>query len=165
MVIHKRLFILFCLSAMALAVNSCKKDNQDYLAKYLTTAPWELVSVTVETYKGASQTQSVTLNGNCLIKQRFIFNADKTCSYENFVCKPDTTKGNWQFGEGRIYLNSDIKCKDTTLSGGRDTVDHPFTNAKIETLGAYSLVLSTGDGYYNANTIRVIRRFGFIHQQ
>lgn len=165
MAFKKRLLALFCIGTLAMAANSCKKDNQDFLFHYLTAQPWELASVQVTTYIGSQQISSVILD-DCALSQSFVFNADNTCSYANFACKSNTAKGSWQFGEGRIYLNSDIQCADTTLDGtARDTLNHPFTNAKIQNLGSYSFVLTLGDGYYTSTTRRVIRQLSFVHLQ
>ncbi|OKS84786.1 hypothetical protein RG47T_0219 [Mucilaginibacter polytrichastri] len=165
MLMKKNLIVLVLAGLVILTVNSCKKDDQSSLDRLLTISPWTLASVQVFTYVGSSLIETDTLNTTCLLKQKFTFAADKSCTYENFICRDTTNKGQWQFSNDKVTLQSNMVCRDTSNSG-RDTTDKPFLNSQIMNLGGYSLVLQTGDinSYYSSTTKRVIKRWGFIHQ-
>ena len=162
----KKNLIVFALAALViLLVNSCKKDDQSSLNRLLTLSPWTLASVQVFTYVGSSLVETDTLNTTCLLTQKFTFNPDQSCTYQNFICRDTTNKGQWQFSADKVTLNAYMPCRDT-LTGGKAVIDSPFVNAQIMNLGGYSLVLQTGDinAYYTSTTKRVIKRWGFIHQ-
>ncbi|NCD70723.1 lipocalin family protein [Mucilaginibacter agri] len=161
----KTLIVLIVAGLTILTVNSCKKDNQDSISNFLTVSPWQLASVQVSTYVGSSLIETDTLNTNCSLKQTFTFSTDKSCSYQNFICRDTTNKGTWALSDDKLTLNAAMVCRDT-VTGGRDTTDSPFRNAQIVSLGGYSLVLQTGDvnSYYTSTQTRVIKRWGFIHQ-
>lgn len=161
----KSLIVLVLAGLVVFTVNSCKKNDQDTLNHYLTVSPWQLASIQVFTYVGATLVETDTLNTTCNLKQMFTFKSDQTCGYKNFICRADSTKGTWAFSDDKLLLHSDMLCKDT-VAGGRDTTDAPFKNAQISNLGGYSLILQTGDvnTYYTTTQKRVIKRWGFIHQ-
>ncbi|WCT13134.1 hypothetical protein [Mucilaginibacter jinjuensis] len=163
----KKSLIVFVLAGLViLGVNSCKKDDQSSLNHYLTVSPWTLASIQVYTYIGSSLIETDTLNTTCTLKQKFTFNGDQSCSYDNFICRDTTSKGQWQFSDDKLTLQSNMVCHDTTNVGRRDTIDMPFKNSQIINLGGYSLVLQTGDinAYFTSTTKRVIKRWSFIHQ-
>ncbi|UOE50411.1 DUF5004 domain-containing protein [Mucilaginibacter sp. SMC90] len=157
------LFFLFVVS-IALIVNSCKKDNLSHIPGLLA-GNWQLASITVTNYVGDAQVSLDTLNQTCEDIQLFTFNADNSCSYTNFQCNPDTVKGRWSLTDNKLFLISDIVCKDTTKASGGTS--KPFENTKIVTLGNYSMVLETGDvePNYSATKKRRIMRYGFIRQK
>lgn len=157
------LFFLFVVS-IALIVNSCKKDNLSHIPGLLA-GNWQLASITVTNYIGDAQVSLDTLNQTCEDIQLFTFNADNSCSYTNFQCNPDTVKGRWSLTDNKLFLISDIVCKDTTKASGGTS--KPFENTKIVTLGNYSMVLETGDvePNYSATKKRRIMRYGFIRQK
>jgi hypothetical protein len=162
----KKSLIVFVLAGLViLSVNSCKKDDQSSLNRLLTLSPWTLASVQVFTYVGSALIETDTLNTTCLVKQTFTFNPDQSCTYQNFICRDTTNKGKWEFSGDKVTLISHMGCLDT-LAGGKPVIDSPFVNSQIITLGGYSLVLQTGDinSYYTSTTKRVIKRWGFIHQ-
>lgn len=157
------LFFLFLIS-IGLIVNSCKKDNFSHIPA-LMAGKWQLASITVTNYVGDAQISLDTLNQTCNIIQNFTFKADNSCNYTNFQCSADSTVGRWSLSDNKLYLISDIVCKDTTKSSGGTS--KPFANSKIVTLGNYSLVLETGDvePNYSATKKRRIMRYGFIRQK
>ncbi|QEM08096.1 DUF5004 domain-containing protein [Mucilaginibacter rubeus] len=157
------LFFLFLIS-IALIVNSCKKDNLSHIPGLLA-GNWQLASITVTNYVGDAQVSLDTLNQTCQDTQLFTFNADNSCSYTNFQCRSDTAKGRWSLTANKLFLISDMVCKDTTKASGGTS--KPFENTKIVTLGNYSLVLETGDvePNYSATKKRRIMRYGFIRQK
>lgn len=167
LMLMKRSLVISTIACLVILVaNSCKKDNQDSLTNFLTVSPWQLASVQVSTYVGSSLIETDTLNTTCLLKQTFTFGADKSCSYQNFLCSDTTNKGSWTLSNDKLTLQAAMACRDTTLIGGRDTISNPFENAQIVSLGSYSLVLQTGNvnQYYTSTQTRVIRRWGFVHQ-
>jgi hypothetical protein len=157
------LFFLFLIS-IALIVNSCKKDNLSHIPGLLA-GNWQLASITVTNYVGDAQVSLDTLNQTCADIQLFTFNADNSCSYTNFQCNADSVIGRWSLTANKLFLISDIVCKDTTKASGGTS--KPFENSKIVTLGNYSLVLETGDvePNYSATKKRRIMRYGFIRQK
>ncbi|WP_114940078.1 lipocalin family protein [Mucilaginibacter endophyticus] len=157
------LFFLLLIS-IALIVNSCKKDNLSHIPG-LMAGKWQLASITVTNYVGDSQVSLDTLNQTCSIIQYFTFKADNSCNYTNFQCNADSAVGRWGLTANKLFLTSDMVCKDTTKSSGGTS--KPFANAKIVTLGNYSLVLETGDvePNYSATKKRRVMRYGFIRQR
>jgi len=149
--------------------NSCKKDADSNIPHLLTAGTWLLATVQVNNYVGDAQIGSTdTLYVNCDSTQTFTFNTNNTCTFVNFACLAQKTTGNWSLTQNRLYLVSDITCKDTTGNAGAVIKDtQPFTNAQISTLGVYSLVLQTGDVQpnYSSTSRRRIVRYGFIKQK
>lgn len=143
--------------AMGLAINSCKKST-DYLPTLLTAGPWQLASLQVQYYTGATQDSIITLDTTCTLTQTFRFSSNNTCTYANFSCQSDTSNGHWSFSADRLYLNTDMVCQTDT---GKIV---PFQSAHINNLGQYSLVLQTGnlDTYFSPNQKRVIYVWGFV---
>ncbi|MFC0515611.1 DUF5004 domain-containing protein [Mucilaginibacter angelicae] len=162
----KRTPLLFCLFliSIALIVNSCKKDNLSHIPGLLA-GKWQLASIIVTNYVGDAQTSLDTLNTTCTDIQLFTFNADNSCSYVNFQCNPDSTIGRWSLTANKLFLVSDMVCKDSTKASGGTS--KPFENTKIVNLGNYSLVLETGDvePNYSATKKRRVMRYGFIRQK
>ena len=160
-----RLLFLFVVAAVGLLVNSCKKNNQDYIETLIVGNQWQLSSATVTTYTGATQTSQVTLDTACTLTQMFKFNADNTCTYTNFDCLTQTTKGSWARSQDKLFLNVNMLAKDT-ITRAADTTTHskPFQTARIVNLGQYSLILQTGnlETYYSSTQIRVIYQWGFV---
>ncbi|MFD0793550.1 hypothetical protein ACFQZX_07960 [Mucilaginibacter litoreus] len=151
-------FLGIILLLTAVALNSCKKEKQDYLSDLLIKDQWQLGSVLEYHYLGDSQLSVDTIQ--CDATQIFKFNKDKTCAYTNFGCNAGTISGNWSISGNRLYLISDLTVPDATASG----TSQPFINARINNLGDFSLVLETGDiqTYYTATDYRDIRRYGFV---
>jgi hypothetical protein len=156
------LLIISGLMLINLLSNSCKKDNTNNIETILSAGAWQLSSVAV-TYSVGDTSLVVPLNTNCDTTQVLTFNADKTCTYTNFNCKHQPTAGgHWAITANKLFLNSDIVCQDTTAAG-KST---PFTNAKIDNAGQYSLVLLTGDiQNYTTTTKRKVVRYGFVRQK
>lgn len=160
-----RLIFLFVIVMVGLTINSCQKSKQDYIATLIAQNQWQLSSATVTTYVGSTQTSQLTLDTACLVTQMFKFNTDNTCSYTNFDCLTQATKGNWALSQDKLFLNVNMLCKDTIARVG-DTTTHskPFQTAQIINLGQYSLVLKTGDleTYYSPTQKRVVYQWGFV---
>ncbi|NHA05176.1 hypothetical protein G7092_15310 [Mucilaginibacter sp. HC2] len=152
-----------------LLINSCKKDNDSNIPHLLTSGSWLLATVQVNNYVGDAQIGITdTLYVNCDSTQTFTFNTNNTCTFVNFACLAQKTTGNWSLTANRLYLTSDMTCKDTTGNLGAAIKQiQPFSNAQITTLGVYSLVLQTGDVQpnYSATSRRRIVRYGFIKQK
>ncbi|MBV8389652.1 MAG: hypothetical protein JO080_07630 [Mucilaginibacter sp.] len=160
-----RLVLLFVVVAVGLMVNSCKKSNQDYVATLIAQNQWQLSSAQVTTYIGSSATRVLTLDTACLMTQIFKFNPDNTCTYTNFDCLTQATRGGWALSQDKLFLNVNMMCKDTiTRIGDTTTHSKPFLTARIVNLGQYSLVLQTGDlqTYYSPTQKRVIYQWGFV---
>ena len=140
--------------------NSCQKTKQDYIATLFTGGHWQLSSLTVTHYVGASSMSTDTLNTTCNEVQAYTFNIDYTCNYTNFNCITQSVKGHWSLSQDRLFLHSDIVCQDTTAAKS----SMPFQTAKIMNLGQYSLVLQTGDleTYYTPTQTRTITQYGFV---
>lgn len=160
-----RLLLLFGTVTVGLLVNSCQKSKQDYIATLIAQNQWQLSSATVTTFIGGSATSQLTLDTTCLVTQVFKFNPDNTCSYTNFDCLSQSTKGSWALSQDKLFLNVNMMCKDTIVRPG-DTTTHskPFQTAQIVNLGQYSLVLKTGDlqTYFSPTQKRVIYQWGFV---
>jgi hypothetical protein len=154
-----RLLLLCGFVAIGLLVNSCKKSNQDYIATLFTGGKWQLSSVTVTNFTGATRNSVDTLYASCSLTQAFTFNIDKTCTYTNFDCDSQKTTGHWSLSSDKLFLNSDLVCQ---TSAKKDTT--PFTIARIVNLGQYSLILQTGDleTYYSPTQIRNVTQWGFV---
>jgi len=151
------------LLGMALMVNSCKKDNSDTVAYFLTNGNWQLASVQTQTFVGDTLKSTDTLNTTCTLNQNFIFKNDNTCTLTNYHCIADTSKGKWQLSSDNLTLFVTLSAKDT-LKNTIVTVP-AFQNSQVINLGLYSLVLQTGytSPYYTSKTKRSITRYGFIH--
>jgi hypothetical protein len=160
-----RLSLLFAVVALGLVVNSCQKTKQDYIATLIAQNQWQLSSAQVTTYIGSTQTSQLILDTTCLVTQVFKFNTDNTCSYTNFDCLAQATKGTWALSQDKLFLNVNMIAKDTIARPG-DTTTHskPFQTARIVNLGQYSLVLQTGDleTYYSPTQKRVVYQWGFV---
>jgi hypothetical protein len=143
--------------------NSCKKDAQTSIQTLFTTGKWQLASVEKTISVGDTIKLDTILNTTCDTTQLFTFNADKTCSYTNFDCiHQPPANGHWSLSDDQLFLISDVTCKDTTAVGS----SKPFAIARIDNVGQYSLVLTTGDiQNYTSNTRRTIIRYGFIRQK
>jgi hypothetical protein len=155
--------ILFCsiwAIFIASATISCKKTTQDYIPTLLTNGQWQLASVLVYHYTGATQDSVDTLNATCNLVQTFKFNTDKTCTYTNFDCVTQTASGHWALSQNELLLNTDLKTTDTVAS--ENSV--PFKSAQIINLGQYSLIIKTGylATYYSPTQKRKITQYGFI---
>jgi hypothetical protein len=162
----KKKFLLLCLLGIVmigLLVNSCKKTSQDYIQTLFTGNQWQLASVQVIHYVGATQLTTDTLNTKCNLTQVFKFNTDKTCTYTNFDCITQSVSGHWSLSSNELFLYADMTCQDTTAAKS----SKPFQTAKIVNLGQYSLVLQTGDleTYYTTTQVRTITQYGFIRQK
>lgn len=143
--------------------NSCKKDSQSSIQTLFTNGSWQLATLTETISVGDTIKLDTTLNTTCDVSQVFTFNADNTCTYTNFDClhQPAAT-GKWSLSQDRVFLSSDMVCKDTTAAGS----SKPFLNARIENLGQYSMVLITGDiQNYSSTARRKVFRYGFVRQK
>ncbi|MBB6131698.1 hypothetical protein [Mucilaginibacter lappiensis] len=149
--------------------NSCKKDNNSNIPHLLTAGSWLLATVQVYNYVGDAQVGVIdSLYVGCDSTQTFTFNTNNTCTFVNFACLAQKTTGNWSLTANRLYLTTDMTCKDTTGNLNKAVKQiQPFSNAQIATLGVYSLVLQTGDVQpnYSATSRRRIVRYGFIKQK
>jgi len=158
--------VLCCLLvtlAVALLVNSCKKDSQGTSIQQLfTTDTWQLASIQASNYTGSTLISIDTLNTACLQTQFFTFKSNNTCTYTNFDCITQNTSGTWSLTGDQLYLQAKMICKDTTLAGS----SRPFASAQIINLGEYSLVLQTGDiqPNYSLTKKRRIVQYGFVRQ-
>jgi len=176
--------LFFVLVTAGMVVNSCKKQSQDTIQTLFTGGQWQLASLQVTHYIGATQQGLVdTIGVNCTESQFFKFNIDQTCTYTDFDCQPNTTvSGHWSLTGNQLFLSSDMVCqesvatRDSTAAGG-DTTNlssatgivsvKPFATARIVNLGQYSLVLQTGDlaTYYQPTQKRTVVQYGFIRQK
>ncbi|EHQ28179.1 DUF5004 domain-containing protein [Mucilaginibacter paludis] len=152
------------LACIALLINSCKKDNSDTVHYFLVGEKWQLASVQRQTFVGDTLKKTDTLNTACDSIQKFQFNSDNTCTYENYHCIPQINTGTWQLVSDDLVLQTNLTVKDT-LNGAIVTNAKAFAYAQIINLGQYSFVVQTGDvsSYYTSKTRRVITRYGFIH--
>ena len=164
---NKRLLLFFlALIAIAIGVNSCKKQSQSPIEQLFTGGYWELASVTATYYTGNSVDSTVNLNTDtvCQAGQAFTFSTNNTCTYTNFDCLTQTSPAaSWSLTPNQLYLQANVVCKDTTAKGSST----PFAYAQIENLGQFSLVLNIGDiqPNYSLTQKRVIYQYGFIRQQ
>jgi hypothetical protein len=149
---------------LCVAVNSCKKDNNDNITNLLTKGRWQLASMQVYHFIGDSQISTDTLNTDCDTTQLFTFFKDKVCTYTNYDCKVQPiARGTWSLSDTKLVLNADITCQDNSVAGSLK----PFLNAQIQNLGDFSLVVQTGDtqNYYSPTQPRTIYRYAFIRQK
>lgn len=161
-----RLFIFLLLGAISTGVfiNSCKKDNSDTVSYFLTSGTWQLASVTRQSFVGDTLKRVDTLNTKCDSTQRFIFTNDNKCRYSNYHCIPQKSAGTWSLSSDNLILQTTLMAQDTA----KGIVTAPtsiFNPAQIINLGQYSLVLQTGStsAFYTSKTVRVIVRYGFVH--
>jgi uncharacterized membrane protein YciS (DUF1049 family) len=159
-----RLLLLFVIVAVGLTVNSCQKTKQDYIASLIAQNQWQLSSAQVTTYIGGTAISQLTLDTACLVTQIFKFNTDNTCSYTNFDCLAQATKGTWALSQDKLFLSVNMTCKDTIARTDTTTHSKPFETAQIINLGQYSLVLKTGDlqTNYSPTQKRVQYQWGFV---
>lgn len=158
-------FLLLGVVALTLLFNSCKKDNNDSVAYFLTYGSWTLASVQVFHYVGDTQGKTDTLNTTCNNTQTFTFNSDNTCAYNNYHCITQNSSGTWNIGDDNLTLSCNLSAQDTSKS--KIVNVKAFQTALIDNLGQYSLVLKTGDiqVVYKSTTVRTITRYGFVHSQ
>lgn len=160
---QRYIFQLFLAIAGAVMLsNSCKKDTQATVESLLARGTWQLASVTRLNYLGGANVSTDTLNTRCSLSQSFTFNSDNTCTFQNFSCINQSSKGLWQLTEDKLTLQSTLSCQDTLAKAMVTAM--PFQTARIVNLGQYSLVLETGDlsSYYLATDKRQVKRYGFI---
>jgi hypothetical protein len=161
----KKKFLLSCLLALAviaLVFNSCKKSTQNNVQTLFSGGDWQLASLQITHFVGDTLKSTDTLFVTCPLNMIFTFNTDKTCTYQNFDCLAQpTATGHWSLSGNQLFLSSDITVKDSTAQS------MPFTNARIDNLGNYSLVLETGDlaTFYPPNMKRTLTRYGFVRQK
>lgn len=158
-------FFICSFSLILLLTNSCTKNKQDYIQTLFTGGHWQLSSVQVTHYLGASTINTDTLYATCNLTQVFTFNTDNTCTFTNYSCEPQpTASGHWSLSADKLFLQSDIVCKDSTSSTGSSK---PFQTARIVNLGQYSLILQTGDlqTYYLPTQARTVTQYGFVRQK
>jgi len=167
---NKLIFFLaiLVLTAAGLIINSCKKDNQNYIETLLTRGKWQLASVLVYNKVGSSVVRVDTLNTNCDSTQIFSFNSNGTCTYTNFECIPQKTSGSWTLSSDQLTLNSNMLCTDTLTDGTgaiAPTKGMPFQNTQLYNVGQYSMVLRTGDIniLVTSTTRSRIIQYGFVH--
>lgn len=147
---------------IAVVINSCKKSGQSPIETLFTGGQWQLASVQVTYYTGNTQDSTIAINAPCI--QDFIFNANNTCTYSNFDCITQTSApAQWILTGNQLFLQTNMVCKDTTAAGS----SMPFSNASIQTLGQFSLVLQTGDiqPNYSLTAKRKIIQWGFVRQK
>ena len=146
--------LLGLIIAVALFSNSCKKDSGDQLSYFLTSGTWSLASQQVFHYVGDTLKKTDTINLACT--QKLTFNSNGSSAYQNYNCNNSSGTGQWNITPSNLTVQSPIII-------GKDTL---FSNAQIVNLGQYSLVLQTGSisPYYTSKTVRLITRYGFIHQ-
>jgi len=156
------IFSLLGLIGISLLVNSCKKDTQGTVESLMARGTWQLASVLRINYIGSTNVSTDTLNTKCMLSQTFAFNADNTCTFTNFSCIGQTSKGVWQLSDDKLTLQSTLSCTDTL--GTATVTAQPFLTARIINLGQYSMILETGDlsSYYLSTDKRHIKRYGFI---
>ena len=145
---------------VTLFVNSCKRTLDSDIPDLLVNGTWQLSSVRVTVNRGDTVKLDTTYSIDC--NQSFTFFSDKTCTYTNFDCLDQPiAKGNWELVGNRLFLVSNIVCRDTTAAGS----SKPFTYCAINALGRYSMVLLTGDFInYNNSALRRVVRYGFVRQ-
>jgi len=151
--------LLLLIIVIGLIANSCKKTGQNAIATLFTGGTWKLASVETKNYIGNQQTSDTTINDTC--SQFFTFRSDNSCTYTNFSCVTQTSSGTWALAKNQLYLYANIPLKAPV-----DTTVNPFSNAHIQTLGQYSMVLETGDiaPNYSLTQRRTIIVYGFVRQ-
>jgi hypothetical protein len=162
---NKRLFFLLSAAiAIAMIVNSCKKQTQSPIQQLFVGGQWELASVTVTYYTG-DQVDSTVVDTTCHMAQYFTFLANNTCTYTNYDCLTQTpAAASWTLTANQLFLQANVVCKDTSSKTGSSM---PFSDAQIENLGQYSLILNIGSiqPNYSLTQPRVIYTYGFIRQK
>ena len=154
------------LLAVALLVNSCKKnDKSDSVSYFLTAGNWKLASVQTQSFVGDTLKRTDTLNTNCQVTggQVFTFKSDNSCTFTNYHCIIQNSTGSWQLTPDNLNIETNLTAKDTL---GKNIVTvGAFATAQIINLGNYSLVLQTGytSSYYTSKTARKITRYAFVH--
>ncbi|HEY4326964.1 MAG TPA: DUF5004 domain-containing protein [Mucilaginibacter sp.] len=159
----KHLILPLIILVTGLVINSCKKENTNNI-QALLVGKWQLASVQATYYTGNSMDSTTLLNTTCDSNQVFTFKADNTCTYTNFHCLAQpVASGQWALTENKLFLQSNMVCKDTTAAG----TSKPFSYAQIFNLGQFSLVLNTGDiqPNYSLTAKRIIIQYGFINQK
>jgi hypothetical protein len=159
----KRINLFLLLSGLMVTVlyNSCKKEGQSPIQGLFTSGSWQLASILVFNYTGNILISTDTLNTTCDSVQRFTFTGN-TCTYTNFDCiAQKSASATWTLSPNQLFLYANVVCKDTTKAGS----SMPFTNAAIQNLGQFSLVLQTGDiqPNYSLTKPRRIMQYGFIN--
>lgn len=155
------LFFLLGLVFISMLTNSCKKDTAGSIDKLFTGGNWQLSSATATVYLGDAITSTTTLYATCTYTQFFTFKEDNTCTYTNFNCLPQTSNGKWALSPDKLILNADMTCDTASAASTK-----PFINARIVTLGQYSMVLETNDNpVYSATKPRRVVRYGFVRQK
>jgi hypothetical protein len=146
--------LVFVAAVVVLCSNSCKKDNSDQLSYFLTNGSWSLASQQVYHFVGDTLKKTDTIALACT--QKLTFSNDNTSQFQNYKCNNSSGTGHWNINQDNLTLQSPIII-------GADTL---FKNAQIVNLGQYSLVLQTGSisPVYTSKTVRLITRYGFIHQ-
>ncbi|WP_428328881.1 DUF5004 domain-containing protein [Mucilaginibacter sp.] len=161
----KKYFLLLLLIITAgLIINSCKKDTSNPIQTLFTGGKWQLASVMVFHFVGNTKISTDTLNDSCKYDQFFTFQKDNTCTYVNFDCLPQpTASGTWSLTDNKLFLQSNMVCKDTTAVGS----SQPFSYSSIINLGQFSMVLQTGDiqPNYSLTKKRTVIQYGFIRQK
>jgi hypothetical protein len=163
---NKRVFLfLVGLVILGMVINSCKKQTQDPIEQLFTGGRWQLASVTATYYTGSQQDSTVTLNTDTTCQgQYFTFYTNNTCTFSNFDCLTQTSPvASWSLTPNELYLQANVVCKDTSKTGS----SMPFSNAQVETLGQYSMVLNIGDiqPNYSLTQPRVIYTYGFVREK
>jgi hypothetical protein len=151
-------FLLTGLLIASLFFNSCKKEKQTSIPTLFTTGVWQLGSIEETKYLGSTQLSDTTLVTDST--QILAFNADMTCSYQNFDDKAGTVSGTWSLSDTQLFLFANITYPEATSTGTKQ----PFINCHIINLGEYSLVMEAGDiqTYYSPTDNRTIRKYGFV---
>lgn len=165
----KRIWILAAGFLAAMAINSCKKSSNQFIAKLFPGGTWQLASVYVFHYTGNTQTSVDTLNTDtaCHSTQYFTFYSNNTCTYTNFDCLTQSpAPASWSLTQNQLYLQANVVCKDTS-STAVNGISMPFSYARIVNAGEYSLILQTGDVQpnYSLTKPRTITQYGFIRQR
>ena len=160
----KRLLFIVTGLIIALIINSCKKNGQSPIQALFTGGTWQLASVTATNYVGNQLISTDTLNAKCDSIQDFTFYTNNTCTYTNFDCMAQTPPAaSWSLSANQLFLRANVVCKDTVAKDN----SMPFSNASIQNLGQFSLVLLTGDiqPNYSLTQHRRIIQWGFVRQK
>lgn len=151
-------FLLAGLLIVSFFFNSCKKEKQSSIQNLFTGGVWQLGSIEETKYLGSTQLSDTTLVTTTT--QIFDFNADMTCSYQNFDDKAGTVNGTWSLSDTQLFLFATITYPEITSANTKQ----PFINCRIVNLGEYSMVIQAGDiqTYYSPTDNRTIRTYGFV---
>jgi len=160
---NKRTLLLLTGLIACIFFYSCKKTNQTSIHALFSGGRWQLASVIATYYTGNTQDSTKVLTDSCSTSQYFTFSADNTCTYINFDCITQSPTGSWALSPNQLFLYAQVICKDTSAAHS----SAPFSNAQIQNLGQYSMVLRTGDvaPNYSINKKRRIIEYGFIRQK